>query len=228
MEILISIVSFIFGMLSLYLTAYSKAKGKNAALIEDVSRLENEKQKIIARYSAETEELKKQHSLDIEKRKYQYEDKRSQFTKFFSMLDEFNSKGYKVFVERFSPMLNEFLSSYLEGGESQNDVITKFNECTQSMFNELYEEQIKISNETNSIRLVSSPEIDVLLDKLEIAITNSTNDTSEMMKFMTTPEFWNDQTQIAAYQSRAEESGRLVQKYRNELRDRMKYELNEI
>lgn len=76
-EVSTAIVSFVFGILVLYLTAYSNAKGKNRALEEDVSRLEDEKQKIIAKYRAETEELKKQHSLEIEKRKYKYEDKRA-------------------------------------------------------------------------------------------------------------------------------------------------------
>ncbi|HDQ04199.1 MAG TPA: hypothetical protein ENN23_06480 [Deltaproteobacteria bacterium] len=228
MEILISIVSFVLGMLTIYMTAYSKAKGRNLALIEDISRLEDEKQRIIAKYNAETEEIRKQHSLDIEKRKYQYEDKRAQFTKFFALLDEFNSKGYKVFVERFSPMMNEFLVPYIEDGEAQNNAIGMFNERTQTLFNELYEEQIKVNNETNTIRLVSSPEIDALLDKLELAIKKSTDDTVEMMRFMSTPQFWGDQGLIAPYQQQAEESGKLVQHCRNKLRERMKHELNEI
>ena len=50
-EVSTAIVSFVFGILVLYLTAYSKAKGKNRALEEDVSRLEDEKQKIIAKGS---------------------------------------------------------------------------------------------------------------------------------------------------------------------------------
>ncbi len=105
-EISTTIASFVSGILAIYLTAYSKAKGKNRALKEDISRLEDEKQKIIAKYRAETEELKKQHSLEIEKRKYQYEDKRTQFTKYFSMLDQFHGKSHKIFTERFSPILN--------------------------------------------------------------------------------------------------------------------------
>ncbi|MDD5058937.1 MAG: hypothetical protein PHQ60_13790 [Sideroxydans sp.] len=222
------LVSYLLGLLSLYLTAYSKAKGANRALHEDVEKLEDDKQRIIAKYHSEVEELKKLHSLDIEKRKYQYEDKRSQFSKYFTMLDQFNGRGYKLFVERFSPMMNEYLASCLEGGGSNNNAIVIFNNATQSLFNELYEEQIKVANETNSIRLVSSSEIDELLDKLELAMKKSTDDTVEIMKFMSTPQFWNDQTQIAPYKNQAEESGKLVLRYRNALRERMKHELNEI
>lgn len=228
-EVSTAIVSFVFGILVLYLTAYSKAKGKNRALEEDVSRLEDEKQKIIAKYRAETEELKKQHSLEIEKRKYKYEDKRAQFTKYFSMLDQFHGKSHKIFTERFPPIMNEFLGSYLEDNEeSKNNAIVVFNSGIQTLFHELYEEQIKISNETNSIRLISSTEIDKLLDELELAVKNSTDDAGEMMKFMGTPPFWTDQTLLSPYQRRAEESGALVLQCRDKLRSQMKYELDEI
>jgi sensor histidine kinase YesM len=88
-ELLYSVAGIALGFLSLYLTAYAKAKGKNQALEEDVSRLEDEKQGVIAKYQAELQELKRQHALDLEKRKYLYEEKRQQFTKFFAMLDEF-------------------------------------------------------------------------------------------------------------------------------------------
>lgn len=228
-EISIAIVSFVLGFLSIYLTAYSKTKGRNRALSEDVSRLEDEKQRIIAKYRDETEELKKQHALDIEKRKYQYEEKRVQFTKFFSMLDEYHGKSHKLFTERFSPIMNQFRASYLQDDkESQNRAIAVFNAGIQSLFNELYQEHIRITNETNSIRLISSPEIDELLDKLESAVKKSTDDAAEVMSFMATPQFWADQTRIAPYQRRAEESGKSVLKCRDDLRKRMKHELNEI
>lgn len=68
MEVLFNIFCFALGALSIYLTAYLKVKGKNRALIEDNRQLEEDKQKIVAKYRAETEKIKKQHSLDIEKR----------------------------------------------------------------------------------------------------------------------------------------------------------------
>jgi len=95
------IVSFLLGMFVVYITAYTKAKGKNKALMEDNICLENDKQKIAVQHRNETEELKKQHSLDIEKRKYQYEEKRHQFSKYFKLLDEFNQRSNETFVEEF-------------------------------------------------------------------------------------------------------------------------------
>lgn len=213
----------------MYLTAYSKAKGKNKALLEDISKLEDEKQKIVAKYRSETEELKKRHALDIEKRKYKYEEKRAQFSRYFEFLDEFHGKCNSIFTERFPPIMNKFLGSYLSDDQSEKQqAILNFNREVQSVFNELYQEQLKVKTETNSIRLISSPELDNLLDELESTVEKATDQASQMLKFMGTPEFWADQTLIKPYQEEAAMTGLEVQKLRDALRNRMKVELDEI
>ncbi|WP_299010978.1 hypothetical protein [uncultured Shewanella sp.] len=229
MDVIINIVCLIIGGLSVYFTAYLKVKGKNKGLIEDINKLEDEKQKVIAKYRAETEEIKKQHSLDIEKRKYQYEDKRLQFSKYFSLLDEFHSKCNAIFLEKFQPIMAEFLAGYLEDDESiKNKAIVKYNEDVQALVFELNEEHLKIKSEQNSIRLISSPEVDTLLDNLEVAVKNATNSSTEMLKVMATQEFWADQTIITPYQETLTVHGQEVQKSHNVLKEQMKVELNEI
>lgn len=228
-ELLHSVAGIILGFLSLYLTAYAKAKGKNKALKEDVSRLEDEKQRVIAKYQSELQELKRQHALDLEKRKYLYEEKRQQFTKFFSMLDEFQRRSYTLLGERFYPIMNQFLASYTgTSDEADQAAIADFNSGVQNLFYELSEEQIRIANETNSIRLIASGEMDELLDRLDEAVRESTNDTSEMLIFMATPVFWKDQSLIVPYQKKAEESGILVKQCRDNIMRLMKRELQEI
>ena len=229
MDVLINILSFLGGMFVLYLTAYVKVKGKNKALIEDVEKLEDEKQKIIAKYRAETEEIKKQHTLDVEKRKFQYEDKRKQFSKYFSLLDEFHGKCNSVFLERFQPIITEFLSGYLvDDKQAKNEAIVKYNEEVQSLVFELNEEHLKLKSEQNSIRLIASPEVDELLDKLEIAVKTATDLSTEMLRFMSTPEFWADQSLVLPYQEKLTVSGNEVQVAHNNLKEQMKIELNEI
>ncbi len=228
-ELLYSVAGIILGFLSLYITAYAKAKGKNKALEEDVSRLEDEKQRVIAKYQSELQELKRQHALDLEKRKYLYEEKRQQFTKFFSMLDEFQRRSYTLFGERFYPMMNQFVASYTgTSDEADQAAIADFNSGVQDLFHELSEEQIRIANETNSIRLIASGEMDELLDQLDEAVRESTNDASEMLKFMATPDFWEGQSLIAPYHKKAEESGILVKQCRDNIMSLMKRELQEI
>ncbi len=229
MDVLINILSFLGGMSVLYLTAYVKVKGKNKALIEDVKKLEDEKQKIIAKYRAETEEIKKQHTLDVEKRKFQYEDKRKQFSKYFSLLDEFHGKCNSVFLERFQPIITEFLSGYLVDDEQvKNEAIVKYNGEVQSLVFELNEEHLKLKSEQNSIRLIASPEVDELLGKLYIAVKTATDLSTEMLRFMSTPEFWADQSLVLPYQEKLTVSGNEVQVTHNNLKEQMKIELNEI
>lgn len=228
-ELVYSIAGIILGFLSLYLTAYAKAKGKNKALEEDVSRLEDEKQRVIAKYQAELQELRREHALDLEKRKYLYEEKRQQFTKFFAMLDEFQRKSYALFGERFYPVMNQFLGSYTgSSGEADQAAIANFNTGVQDLFHELSEEQVRIANETNCIRLIASDEMDDLLNRLNEAVEESTSDASEMLKFMATPEFWADQSLIVSYQKKAEESRMFVKQCRDNIMSLMKRELQEI
>ena len=47
------LLSFLFGILTMYLTAYTKEKGKVKALREDVAKIEDEKQKVISKYQKE-------------------------------------------------------------------------------------------------------------------------------------------------------------------------------
>lgn len=228
-DVIVNIIAFGAGALSIYLTAYLKVKGKNKALIEDNHKLEEEKQKVIAKYRAETEEIKKQHSLDIEKRKYQYEDRRAQFSKYFSLLDEFHGKCNSIFLEKFQSIMTEFLSGYLEEGESvKNQAIVKYNEDVQALVFELNEEHLKVKSEQNSIRLIASSEVDDLLDKLEVAVKNATDCSTEMLRVMSTAEFWADQSIIAPYQEKLVIYGHEVKNSNNALKEQIKLELNEI
>jgi len=229
MDVIINTISFLGGMLVLYITAYVKVKGKNKALMEDVEKLEDEKQKIIAKYRAETEGIKKLHTLDVEKRKFQYEDKRKQFTKYFSLLDEFHGKSNSVFVEKFQPIITEFLSGYLVDDEVvKNEAAVKYNESVQTLVFDLNEEHLKLKSEQNSIRLIASPEVDELLDKLEIAVKAATDLSTDMLRFMSTPEFWSEQSLILPYQEKLTVSGNEVQAFHDRLKAQMKTELNEI
>ncbi|MFB2683101.1 hypothetical protein [Shewanella mangrovisoli] len=222
-------LAFIIGALSLYLTAYIKAKGVNKALKEDIDALENSKQEIITKHATELENIKKDHVLDVEKRKYQYEAKRTQFSKFFQLIDEFNAKCNSAFFERFPSMFQRLLEGQLsECTEISNNSVLEFNAEIMQLFNELNEEQLKVSHESNSIRLIATPEIDYLLDQLELDIKSSYDDSVSMLKFMGTPEYFIDNSQIEPYKTRLAESGNKVVTSREALKAQMKIELNKI
>jgi hypothetical protein len=229
MDLLTIIISFFIGMAVIYFTAYTKAKGKNKALKEDVEKLEDDKQRIAAKYRAETESLKKQHSLDIEKRKYQYDEKRNQFSKYFTFLDTFHNKCNSVYGERFMPVMSEFMGAYLnEDEEIKHQATVKYNEEVQKIFWDLNEEYLRVKTETNTIRLISSPEIDNFLNQLEALIKLATDQSTEILTFMSKPEFWADPTLMFPYQAKSEITGKQILECRDQIRKQMKLELNEI
>ena len=222
-------LAFLIGALSLYFTAYTKAKGANKALKEDIESLETLKQQIVAKHTNELESIKKQHQLDIEKRKFKYEDKRAQFSKYFRLIDEFNSKCNSVFVERFPQMNQRLLAGQISGcQDTANKSLLDFNHEIMRLFNELNEEQIKVNTESNSIRLIASPEVDALLDSFSEKIKQSYEDSVAMLKFMGTPEFILDKSLVKPLQEQVVSSGAQVLKAREALKQQMKFELDEI
>ncbi len=125
--------------------------------------------------------------------------------------------------------MTEFLSGYLEEDESiKNNAIVKYNEDIQALVFELNEEHLKVKSEQNSIRLIASAKVDELLDKLEVAVKNATDSSTEMLKVMSTQEFWADQTIIEPYQEKLGVHGQEAQKSQDYLKEQMKFELNEI
>jgi hypothetical protein len=121
------------------------------------------------------------------------------------------------------------MASCLDESETAKKcAILEFNREVHLLFNQIYEEQLKVNSETNSIRLISSDIMDELLDKLESSVKASTDDAAEMLRFMATPEFWADQSLISPLQQKTEFSGQLVLTCRNAVRIRMKEELNDI
>ena len=145
---------------------------------------------------------------------------------YFTLLDEFHRKNNEIFTLQFHPIMNRFLASNSVNDETdRNRAIHEFNREVKNLFNRLYEEQRKVSSETDSIRSFSSGTLDELLDKLESAVKQSTDDAAEVLKFMATPELWVDQS-LAAPLQKAEDSVQLVLTCRNAVRSRMKIELN--
>ncbi len=228
MEILTATTIFILGSLFGYLTSYMKSKGQNKALLEDISKLENEKQKIQIKYSTELEEHKKTHALEIELRKHKYQDKRDQFTKYFSLLDAFHGKSNKLLTEKFPPIFNRLLTRCLSDTDNSQEAFSEFSIETHKIFNALNEDHLKLSTETRSIRLISSPAVDILLDQLESEILEANNGAQEIIKTIATPDFWEDQRILLPAQKEIESSVIAIKSTQQKLIAQMKNELSEI
>ena len=69
------LVLTIIGLIAFYAKTYTQERAKRKALIRTNKRL-----------IEETESIKKEHQLDISKRRYQYESKKEQYLKFYKLI----------------------------------------------------------------------------------------------------------------------------------------------
>jgi len=229
MEYIIEGLIFLFGLAVGYLSAYAKEKGKNMALKEDIGKLEEEKQEVQIKYTREIEDLKKNNTLEVELRKNKYQDKKDQFSKFFTLLDEFNNKSNAIFTEKFMPIFSEYMASSVNDDENtHNKAFDKFNKNIMNLFNELNQEYLKLTTESNSIKLISSPQIDTLLEQLNAKVSEGISAAQNMFILMATPEFLEDQTILDPLKENADVQGNEVINIKEELKKQMKIELDKI
>lgn len=80
----------------------------------------SETEKIKSEYNRELENLKKEHQLDISKRKYQYESKKETYFKFFQLIDQFTRENNVKNQENLIPILDEFNRNYLYAASQNN------------------------------------------------------------------------------------------------------------
>ncbi|WP_139351421.1 hypothetical protein [Rhodanobacter sp. B05] len=194
LELISSIPSFFVGLLigcvSLYVTAYLKEKGKSRALREDVKSLEEEKQKIILMHQKEIEDIKKDHQLDIEKRKYRYESKKSQYYQFMEEIDEFNGCLARILYVEFSNMMLEFYGfKHGVSGLSGDELTVKFNKMAQFEISNLESQESKLYSRLNSFKLSSTDEIAFLLKEVMLEIQKSKKNLVDILKYIQRPEF---------------------------------------
>lgn len=226
----IYLIGFIIALLALYIKTYIQEKAKIDALKLENKRLIDQSEKIKSKYSKKLEELKKEHQLDISKRKYKYESKRDQYVSFFQLLDQFTKDNSIKVQEKLTPILEEFLTDYLNAQDQQNqtNVVTKFSTKIQKFTFEGSQDLIKIKQQTNTIRLIASDKVIEKLDMLSLAFEKTIEDSNKTMNDLPMLMMNNDQIKMQENQSQLEESGKLVKKYNDELITLMREELDEI
>lgn len=224
----LKVVVFLVGCLSGYLIAYSKKKAENKAILEDIRKLEQEKRSVEADFIIKIEEIKKQHNLEFERRKYQYEEKSRVYSDFCSELDRYQSKGQVILKERAMPMISRFLQSLEASNGSENLARTSFSEYFSEVLllcNELSFAFVEMKNQTNKLRLVTSEDTDTLLTQLTDNLQKSNDISIEMMKFLATPEGMLDQSKQQQYTETFISLGNENQVIRSDLIKKMKTEL---
>lgn len=226
-------LTFLIGLLIITLKSYLAEKGKLKAQISENNKLIEQTESIKSKYSIELEELKKNHQLEISKRKYQYEGKKDIYIKFFKLLDEFSNKNNSETLAKFLPILDEFNRNYLQSTSKNNKsgetkAITVFQKKIQALLFDANQDLIRVKQETNTIRLLASDEVVKKLNLLTFAFDKSMQDSNKMMKNLLPLMLSNDQLKIQESQSKMELSGQVINLIKEEIIELMRIELNNI
>jgi hypothetical protein len=219
-DITIIILSLGIGFIIGYFTSYSKEKGKNRALIEDLKAMTEEKEKVSSHYQ-----------LDISKRKYMYEDKRAMYMKYFTLLDELQTEANKIALAEVLPAINNFMEMHLSAGEDENELILATNELTKAANNamsKMHESQMKLKQETNSIRLFAGDLTLLALKEMETHYDYQLEKTAEMMKNMGSFIINKNQSALANQQMEQEIIAKKTMELKENIFKEMKNELNQI
>lgn len=215
------VLAFI-GLLGLYINTYVQERAKRKALKQTNRKL-----------TEETEQIKMKYQLDISKRRYQYESKKEQYLKFFSLIDKFTSEANKKSQEKLIPILDEFNKNYLNATSqnnkrNENMAVTVMSKKIQKLTFETNEDLTKIKQETNSIRLIASDEIIKKLNLMELAYDKNIEKANKMMSALPKLMMVNNQKKMKENQNEIEISGMVIKSIKDQIIELMRKELNEI
>lgn len=225
MGILFNIFFFIAGAAIIYVAAYLRVKERNNELVQNIKKLESDKKQVLTRFVDEIEKTKQEHASALEKKKFQYEDKRIVFSNIFALLSIFHEKANALCADKIQSLLNELVS---DDERTKHKAIQKYNHDTQVLVADLKEEHNRVKAEQNNIRLIASTEVDSLLDELNAAVDSAIEASTKMLTVIRSAEFLNDQSIIRPHQKNLFSHGQVIQNIHIALKDQMKLELNDI
>ena len=210
------------GVLILYIRSFVQESAKINALKQRNKELVQE-----------TESIKKEHQLDISKRKYQYESKKEQYINFFKLLDNFTNEATLRNQSELIPILEEFNKNYLSAAtlrnkQKENIAVTVMSKKIQKLTFDSYSELTKLKQETNTVRLIASDEILDKLNLLELSYDKLMEQSNKMMSDLPELMLTGNQEKIKIQQNELELKGKVTQKINEEIIKLMRKELNEI
>jgi len=189
---LIPTITLIGGFFLGYLTSYLQEKGKNRATIEDTGKITQAQENVL---------------LQSAKRKYQYEDKRTQYFKYF-----------------------DFFGGYFQAidDDQKSQYIIKYSTAINEIMFEANIDHLKIKSETSSLKLIAAPKVEALLLETEKAYNDAFNESSELMKEFTELLINEKMDLLEEKQQQLKVTGENLMKLKAKLIGAMKAELDEI
>lgn len=205
-------------------------KAKQRRLKKDNKRLVVETEKIKAEFNEKLEELKKDHQLDISKRKYRYESKKAAYIGFFQKLDQLNSEIASKSAVKMQEMTQKFTEVCFNArsDEEYNKGILEFQLSTQSILTESHQDINKLRHETSEIKLHASDKITEGLNKYELIYERIMNESNLLIQQMPSIILAGDSNLKTLNQQDLILQAAEAEKVKNELIKNMRQELDEI
>lgn len=221
------------GVISAFITGiavYLNERSKRRALLNDNKRLVEETEKVKAEFNEKLEELKKDHQLDISKRKYQYESKKASYVSFFKKLDQLNSEIGLKSAMKMQEMTQKFTESCLnsKSDEEYNRGIQEYQLSTQSILSESHQDINKLKHETSEIKLHASDQIIEGLNKFELVYERIMEESNKLIQQMPSIILSGDSTLMTLNQQDLIREATEAERIKEELIKNMRQELNEI
>ncbi len=185
------------------------------------------------RHEKELIEVQQSFDLDLERRKKVFEMKASQYEAYFRHIDAIHNRHQADYQDVFIPIMNEFMSSYLEAS-SRNDeaaataATIEFSEKISKLTRDGIREMGVIESETNSLRFTASDEVASLLDEIKLIYSDLFELSGKMMSDLAQITINNDQDLANRNQAHIQQLGELAKCKSAELRVQMRNDLNQI
>ncbi|WP_312392777.1 hypothetical protein [Chryseobacterium sp.] len=216
------------GSLIATIGVYINEKSKQRTLKKDNKKLVEETEKIKAEFTSKLEELKKDHQLEISRRKYQYEGKKDSYVSFFKMLDTFTADQNIKSQDKLKNLIHEFNRNFGDSVSSQKKASLVFSKKINTLTIKSYEEFIKLKQETNVIKLMASDAVIEHLLLLELGYENLMNESDKMMSALPKLIMLGNEARMNELKEEIEIKGRVINNIKDELNSLMRQELNEI
>jgi len=178
-------------------------------------------------------EVKQSFDLDLERRKKVFEMKANQYETYFRLIDNIHNKHQTDYQEIFIPIMNKFMSSYLEASsrndkEAQTQATIKFSESISKITRDGFKELGIIESETNSLRLTASDEVAKLLDEIKQLYNEMFDLSGRVMSDLIEIAMNNNQELAKKNQEEMMSIGETLNKKVLELRKQMRNDLKHI
>ena len=185
------------------------------------------------RHEKELIGVKQSFDLDLERRKKVFEMKASQYEAYFRHIDAIHNRQQTSYQDVFLPIMNEFMSSYLEASSRDDEAAATaatiaFSEKISKITRDGMQELGVIESETNSLRLTASDKVATLLDEIKGIYSDLFEASGKMMSDLVKITINNDQDLANCNIAQLQELGELAKAKAAELREQMRNDLKQI